>query len=118
MGKFIIHKNSITEKWSMSDFHSHNYYELYLLTKGSRDLLINNEMYAIKENTIILIPPFISHKTEGGPFERTNFYFPIEFLSFTEREILDKLITQGPILLNPQNDETIFKLLNLFSIFS
>lgn len=113
MGKFIVHKNVITEKWSMSDFHSHNYYEVYLLKNGSRDLLINNQIYTITENTMIFIPPFVSHKTEGGPFERTNFYFPINFINETERNIFNNIAMQGPIILRHSVDTLIFKLIDL-----
>ena len=113
MSNFIIHKNELSETWSMSDFHSHNYYELYFLTGGSRDLLINNEIYALKENTVIFIPPFVPHKTEGGPFMRTNIYFPIEFITPTEREFIDVLVSHGPIKLTAEKDSEIFTLIDI-----
>ena len=113
MNNFIMHKNELMKTWSMSDFHSHNYYEMYFLTSGNRDLLINNEIFTLKENTIIFIPPFMPHKTEGGPFMRTNFYFSIEFINATARDAIDVLVHHGPVKLNADKDPEIFTLIDI-----
>ena len=117
MDKFILHQNSIRDNWSMSDFHSHNYYEIYLLTNGTRDLLVNNQLYTIKETTAIFIPPFVSHKTEGGPFERTNYYFSMDFLNKKEHELFNILFQHGPVIINRSHDSTIIKIFNLIERF-
>ena len=51
----------------MSDLHSHNHYEIYFLVKGERSFFLSNKMYNLKGPVIIIIPPYVMHKTEGGP---------------------------------------------------
>ena len=48
---------------SMSSSHTHSFWELFYLTKGSCSILIRDALYEINEGTIFLIPCDISHKT-------------------------------------------------------
>ena len=63
-----FHQNDFT----MSNLHSHPFYEIYYLSKGSRLFFFKNSMNEISEPTMIIIPPHTLHKTEGGPFIRYN----------------------------------------------
>ena len=46
----------------MSSSHTHSFWELFYLTKGSCSILIRDALYEINEGTIFLIPRDISHK--------------------------------------------------------
>ncbi len=73
--QFIQFTKRMRQKaWSMNELESHPYYEIYFLQKGSRTIFTENCLYSIGENTAVIIPPFTPHKTEGGPYERTNIY--------------------------------------------
>ena len=48
---------------SMSSSHTHSFWELFYLTKGSCSVLIGDALFEINEGTIFLIPGDVSHKT-------------------------------------------------------
>jgi quercetin dioxygenase-like cupin family protein len=64
-----LEKSVRTEEWSMNDLHSHSHYEIYYLTKGSRTFFLSNSLYRLTAPILIIIPPHVMHKTEGGAFE-------------------------------------------------
>lgn len=74
---------------SMSDLHSHNHYEIYFLVKGERSFFLSNKMYNLKGPVIIIIPPYVMHKTEGGPYERYNTYVTDTYLNAFESSTLN-----------------------------
>lgn len=43
--------------------HSHDHYELYVFIDGSVDFMVNNKVYNVSYNDIIIIPPNIPHQT-------------------------------------------------------
>jgi len=49
----------------MNELHYHHSYEIYILTKGKRTYLIDDNLYEISEGDVILIPPMMLHKTIG-----------------------------------------------------
>ena len=59
---FNISKLYRTPENSMSSSHTHSFWELFYLTKGSCSILIRDVLYEINEGTIFLIPHDISHK--------------------------------------------------------
>ena len=59
---FNISKLYRTPENSMSSSHTHSFWELFYLTKGSCSILIRDALYEINEGTIFLIPRDISHK--------------------------------------------------------
>lgn len=77
--------------WSMPDLHSHPHYELYFLESGERSFYIGGSLYLVKENTAVLVPPYIMHKTEGGPFSRINVDFSADIFDNQEKEVLSEL---------------------------
>ncbi len=80
--KFIqFSKRTRQEHWNMNKLESHPYYEIYFLQKGSRMIFTENSLYSINENSVVIIPPFTPHKTEGGPYERTNVYISDSLVS-------------------------------------
>ena len=91
MGFVEIERSVRPSKWSMNLLHSHAHYEIYFLVKGERTLLLSNALYRLKSPAIIVIPPQVSHKTEGGPFERYNINADAGYLDAFQKETLDSL---------------------------
>ena len=67
-----IEEVSVVESYYMGEPHSHDFYELYFLLDGKRDFFVKNKMFVISKNTLVIVPPFVMHKTEGGQFKRIN----------------------------------------------
>ncbi len=85
-----INVDKLTKEYnfSMSDLHSHSHYEIYFLISGERSFFLSNKMYSLKAPAVVIIPPYIMHKTEGGPYERFNIYVTESYLSDFESKIL------------------------------
>ena len=70
---FIEIEKSVKEKeWAMTDLHSHPHYEIYFLVSGTRKMFIDDKMYNVSAPCLIVIPPYVMHKTEGQGFTRIN----------------------------------------------
>ena len=74
--------------WSMVNLHSHEYFELYFLCKGKRQLLFEDKIAELEEGSLAVISPFTMHKTEGGTFERINLCISPDAVSADTREVL------------------------------
>lgn len=87
---FIEFEKSIKNtEWSMNDLHSHSHYEIYFLLKGERTFFLSNALFKLNKHTLVVIPPFEMHKTEGGPFERFNINVSPDYLDPFQKETLD-----------------------------
>ncbi len=51
--------------------HYHNSYEIYILESGTRNYIIDDDLFEISEMDVALINPYVLHKTTGGAFRRT-----------------------------------------------
>lgn len=93
-----IFKNDISElcgkdfyysrRFAKGDFnvikpHSHEHYELYYLTRGSRRYFIKNKIYTVNAGDVILIKPNIVHYTAAASADRHERIL----LNFTEEYI-------------------------------
>lgn len=76
---------------TMADYHCHDYYEIYFLLNGTRDSFIENNFYIISEKTVTIIPPFVLHKTAGGPYKRINLDIGTDYLSNNALTLLEEL---------------------------
>ena len=85
-----IERSTKQEDWSMHDLHSHPHYEIYLLNKGERSFFLRNSLYVLKAPTLIVIPPYVMHKTEGGPFDRYNVNVSAAYLDPFQKDVLNK----------------------------
>ena len=85
-----IDKSIHTEKWSMHNFHAHAHYEIYFLVKGSRSFFLSNALYKMDGPAVVVIPPQVVHKTEGGPFERININVSSAYLDDFQKSVLKK----------------------------
>lgn len=74
--------------FSMAKLHSHNYFELYFLEDGTRQMLFSDRLFEIQKNQLAVIPPFVMHKTDGGTYTRVIITIPPQCLSETALNIL------------------------------
>lgn len=83
-----IENRNMDKNFSMSEAQFHDYYELYFLLEGTRDLFIENKMFLVPANSFCIIPPFYMHKTEGKPYKRINLYISNDLLDENEAAFL------------------------------
>ena len=96
---FIEIEKSVREnEWSMQELHSHAHYEIYFLSKGTRSFFLSNALYKVTAPIVIIIPPHVMHKTEGGAFERYNFNVDAAYLDPYQKEVLE---TQALRIIKP-----------------
>lgn len=108
--KFIEVERSVRQdSWTMQDLHSHPHYEIYYIYKGSRQLLLANALYHIQAPSMIVIPPNVMHKTEGGPFERYNIDVSPSYLNPFQTHVLSERALRV-IKLSPQQHGELFPL--------
>lgn len=81
----------VTGYCNMSQLQSHCYYEIYFLLSGTRKVFLENKIFHIKANSLIVIPPLVPHKTEGGSYHRINLYLFPEILVEANRKFLIEL---------------------------
>ncbi|HOL61197.1 MAG TPA: AraC family transcriptional regulator [Clostridia bacterium] len=106
-----VDQNIEKEGWAMPDLHSHPHYELYFLEKGERDFFIGSTLFLVKENTAVLVPPFVMHKTEGGPFSRINVNFTDNIFDEKEKALLAELSRTMVFPLKHEDGETVKRLM-------
>lgn len=96
--------------------HMHLTYELYFLYDGNRTYFIENEKYELEKNSLICVPPNISHYVEGGYYTRYIIFFSEDFVSPYQIDII-KHIQQQKIIMTNDEASAIQKVLdNLISI--
>ena len=107
---FIEFEKSVKKNdWSMNDLHSHSHYEIYFLSKGSRHFFLSNALYKLTAPVLLVIPPHVMHKTEGGPFERFNLNVGGGDLDSFQKESLEKNALRL-VSLNPEEAKALTQL--------
>ena len=100
-GQLIFsHVSSATTNTETFFRHLHAEYELLFIVKGDGSFIIENESFAIKPNSIFLIPPFKYHVAHIAPlkeYERFYIIFPQELFPSNSRteETLNKIIGEN-----------------------
>lgn len=107
---FEIEESARSAPWNMNSPHSHPHYEIYYLTKGTREYFFTNTSYHIEAPCLIIIPPYTMHMTEGGPFERINIDLSEDCLNGYQKLVLAEKST---MILKPTEDQAS-ELLRLF----
>ena len=97
---------------TMPSLQSHDYYEIYCLTEGVRDIFIENRVYTLEAPAIFVIPPFVMHKSAGGADKRINLYISKSSLDQSEEKFLDECAKKSPFLPLGDRSELFFSLLN------
>ncbi len=99
-----------TDSYNMIQLESHPYYEIYFLTEGSRNVVIQDVILTLAAPAAMIIPPFTPHRTEGGPYHRYNIYASPQV--FEEETIAFLDANQAPkVFLFREEKKIIFKLL-------
>ena len=76
-------------KFNMSRFDSHSFYEIFFLEKGERFFVLENKKLKVLENSFLIIPPHVLHKTMGNNFyKRTNVYISTDLLTKRNEKFL------------------------------
>jgi AraC-like DNA-binding protein len=86
--------------YSMPEMHSHFHYELFYLLEGSRNVFIENKLYVLQKNSVIIYPPFVMHRVSGGPFVRFVIDVYETFFEKDEYFLLKKLAKDCILLLD------------------
>lgn len=76
------------KSFNMSRMQFHDYFELYFLLSGNREVFVNNKLFELTSDTMCIIPPFSMHKTEGSAYERINLYISKNLLTENEYNFL------------------------------
>lgn len=98
--------------FNMTEPHSHDFYEFYFLLDGKREFFLENKMFSLDKNTLVVIPPFVIHKTEGGPYKRINVNISGNYFSAYEKTIVEQLLNTTVVLINDADKPFLYKLLN------
>ena len=78
----------------MPHFHYHSSYELFYIKSGTATFIIGNKSYSVYEGTLLVIPPYVPHKsiyTDSGETSRIELQLKISFLTKHMAEILEHL---------------------------
>ena len=80
--KDFIFFDDMKRDFPMERPHYHNYYELYFLLSGSCKFSVENHIYTIHKNEMLLIPPYLIHGATDYPQMSHRFivFFPVDCL--------------------------------------
>lgn len=92
--------------------HSHDHYELYFLLDGERDFFVNNKMFVISKNTLVIVPPFVMHKTEGHHCKRVNINVSPDLLTDFQNDFLMKASEKTALKISDEYLSLINRLLD------
>lgn len=54
------------QSWGLSSFHCHDFYELYIHFQGASFYCIDNQVYPMEANHLLVVPPFQMHGLVGS----------------------------------------------------
>lgn len=112
MNFFEFEEVNVEKDFAMSEPHSHEFYELYFLLQGKREFFVENKMFKLDDCTLVVVPPFSIHKTEGGPYKRVNINISPELLSPSHIDILSKLAKKIAVKFDSKKLDIITHLLS------
>ncbi len=110
MKECFILKDSANNNFVMPISHTHVFFEMYILQKGTRTLYIENNDYAMRENELIIIPAQLPHRTEGEPYTRYLVNFSADYLDDFQAKTID-FCQHQKISMTPIEAERIFYLI-------
>lgn len=106
-----IEYKKVNQSVNMSYMQFHDYYELYFLLSGKREIFVENKLFLLEPNCMYIIPPFSMHKTEGSAYERINIYISKSMMTASENAFLQKLCEQTVFILQPKQMQFIVPIL-------
>lgn len=87
ISSYYIERRTRTNAVLMPSTHYHNHYEIYYLRKGKARYFIDNTTIDLNEGDMVLIPPYVIHRTayiEDGELERLLITFTLDFMKKPE----------------------------------
>ena len=111
MGFIEIEYRALDREWNMASLHAHEYYEIYCLLEGERDLFFENKKLTLPKRSVAVIPPSLIHRTEGGSYRRVNLYVSPSELGEVERTFLDECFHMVAFEVPGERGELFFSLL-------
>ena len=107
--RFEISVQTHSANFSMYNFHSHSWYEIFWLKKGKCNFFMDDKAYLMNAGDIAVIPPDLKHKTayidetnERLCIEFTEDFIQPLFASLGKQTVSDNLFT----VLHPQFENT------------
>lgn len=110
-----IERRNQTQAFNMSYTQFHDYYELYFLLSGEREVFIENKLFLLRSGSFCIIPPFSMHKTEGSAYERINLYVSKNLLTESENAYLMRISKQGAFSFSREQIQFIIPLIKTAS---
>lgn len=96
--------------FAMTALQAHDYYEIYCLVEGDRQVFFENCMFTLPGGSVCVIPPFKMHKMEGGPYKRINLYVSPDLLHSDENAFLNECSECVAFTLEKEKRELFFSL--------
>ncbi len=87
----FVEKHTTNNNTFKSRPHSHAYYELYILVRGTRRFFIGEEYYELGPNNLLLVPTNVFHGTEGEAYTRYLLNFTKEYLTEEQMTTVEAL---------------------------
>ena len=100
--------------FAMTALQAHDYYEIYCLIEGDRQVFFENCMFTLSGGSICVIPPFKMHKMEGGQYKRINIYVSPDLLDSDENSFLKECSERVAFMLGKERRELFFSLASSF----
>lgn len=107
----IEYREKNTPNLTVAEMQSHDYYELYFLLEGTRDIFFENKMFILPQKSFCVFPPFHLHKTEGGFYKRIIVYISRELLTPTEESFLQTCQNSVAFHISPEDSRFFFDFL-------
>ncbi|MBE5734792.1 MAG: helix-turn-helix domain-containing protein [Clostridiales bacterium] len=112
MDFFEFEEVAVDQMHAMTEPHSHDFYELYFLLDGEREFFVENKMFKVGSSTLVVVPPYRVHKTEGGPYKRVNINVSPTLLPDYLNDFLLKISNHIAVKIDNKSFETISHLLS------
>ena len=101
----------MNKEFNMTELHSHDFYEFYFLLEGKREFFLKDKIFDIDHVSLIITPPFVLHKTEGGPYKRININVSEKYFTDYEKKTIEKIAEKTIVKLDDAHFPTIFHML-------
>lgn len=107
----VLRYDTMSRDFGMSEAHFHNFYEVYFLVEGKCRFSVENHIYDINKNDMLIIPPGQVHMANDY-FEMSNriiIHFPKAYIDLPFKNGLDAFRKNNYYA--PKNPEYIARLL-------
>ena len=84
--KNLLRYDDMSRDFGMSEAHFHNFYEVYFLVNGKCRFSVENHIYDINKNDMLIIPPGQVHMANDyfGMSNRIIIHFPKAYIERNE----------------------------------